>query len=103
MNNIVHKYKKGYRFELDIKKWWESKGYKCIRSSGSHGALDVICLKDRSVIQIQCKDMKHKISKAEKQEITKWANVTGFPVIITYKTPKIIDEFITPAPKHVRV
>ncbi len=92
----MDRYKKGYRFELDVKKQWEQKGYCVIRSSGSHTPVDLVCIKNKIVIQIQCKDVSHKISNAEKEEITKWANVTGFPVIIMYKTKKITNEIVTP-------
>jgi len=84
----MNRYKKGYRFELDVKKQYESRGYKVVRSSGSHTPVDLIAMKNGEIIQIQCKNMKQKISKAEKHEIEKWAKATGFPVIIIYKTIK---------------
>jgi len=100
---MVHKYKKGYIFELKTKKDWEQRGYAVVRSSGSHSPVDLIAMKDKSCIQIQCKNMERKISRVEKQEITEWANATGFPVLIMYKSDKVINEYISPAHKGVRV
>lgn len=100
---MVQTYKKGYRFELEVKKQWEQRGYCVVRSSGSHTPVDLVAMKDKLVVQIQCKNIDRKITSTEKADINKWANVTGFPVVIMYKSDNVINEYVAPVAKGVKV
>jgi len=52
MNN----YRRGYAFELRVKRSLEKRGYFVVRSSGSHGPADLLAVsKDGKVLAIQCK------------------------------------------------
>jgi Holliday junction resolvase len=49
-------YNRGVRFEREVMKEWEAKGYAVLRTAGSHGAFDVIAYHpNRPVEFIQCK------------------------------------------------
>lgn len=48
-------YNRGRRFEYARKHYWESLGYVCLRTAGSHGCFDLVVLRGRTVILIQCK------------------------------------------------
>ena len=49
-------YQAGRRFEYERMKAWTSKGYKTLRTAGSHGFADIICVKDNEPpVFIQCK------------------------------------------------
>lgn len=48
-------YRRGYRFEISVKKYIEHLGAYVIRSAGSHGVFDLIAVKNGSVFGIQCK------------------------------------------------
>jgi len=52
-------YKKGYRFEREVFNLFQSSGYYVIRSAGSHGTFDLICVKDGVVFGVQCKYNNH--------------------------------------------
>ena len=53
MNN---NYRRGYNFELRVKRSLEKRGYFVVRSSGSHGPADLLAVsKDGKVIAVQCK------------------------------------------------
>ena len=52
-------YETGYRFEQRVKKHYESRGWFCVRSAGSHSPCDIVALKHHppatDVVLIQCK------------------------------------------------
>ncbi len=50
-------YIKGRAKEYRIKKKWEAKGYVCVRTAGSHGFADLICIHpiDKYIFFIQVK------------------------------------------------
>lgn len=48
-------YRKGYLFELRVKKHFEQLGAYTIRSAKSHGVYDIIAIKNGIVYGIQCK------------------------------------------------
>jgi len=52
---VVSRYRKGYRFELKVKKLFERQGYVVYRSAGSKGAADLVALKAGEVLLIQVK------------------------------------------------
>ncbi len=57
-------YQRGVRWERTCKKAWEARGYTVLRTAGSHGFADLVCLKpDRVVTFVQCKCLKHGIQK----------------------------------------
>jgi len=52
-------YRKGYKFEREIFNIFQSAGYYCIRSAGSHGVFDIVAIKDGITFGIQCKYNNH--------------------------------------------
>jgi len=52
-------YKKGLKFEYEIKQLFESAGYYVMRSAGSHGIFDLIAIKNGKAFGIQCKYNNH--------------------------------------------
>jgi Holliday junction resolvase len=86
-------YVKGRNHENYVKRKYESKGYACIRSSGSKGAVDVIAVKKGSwcektgrhcpnIHAIQCKPKGYKLTKTDRKKIQAWAEKTGLDVIV---------------------
>ena len=69
-NSMSTNYKRGYTFELEVKHTLEDVGFCCIRSAGSHGAIDILAGKDDgdTIWAVQCK--KNGIMSAED-----WANL----------------------------
>lgn len=61
----MSKYSFGRKFEYEVKKSLETLGFFVIRSSGSHGAIDILGCKDELVFAIQVKASKKKHSKAQ--------------------------------------
>ena len=49
------RYESGRRFEYAVKKDLEERGYFCTRSSGSHGAVDIVAIGEYNILLIQCK------------------------------------------------
>ena len=74
---MVTNYQRGYRFELRVKKFFEDLGYYVVRSAGSHGIVDLVCLKGDEfkpctrVCLVQCKYGSGKISKKEWRKLDK--------------------------------
>ena len=59
-------YRRGYMFERQIFHLFESAGFYCIRSAGSHGCFDILAVKAGIAIGIQCKYNNH-LTEVEKQ------------------------------------
>jgi hypothetical protein len=60
--------KKGFSFERKCKDILEFKGYYVIRSAGSFGLFDLVAIKGKDVLLIQCKH-----SKPDKRIISKYS------------------------------
>ena len=66
-------YRRGYAFEVRVRKYLESLGFYVIRSAGSHGVADLIAFKrgqNMKPLMIQCKTDGH-ISIEERRDL--WA------------------------------
>jgi Holliday junction resolvase len=89
MTKMVHKYNKGYRFELIVKEEYEKQGWKCIRSAGSHQFADLVCMKGSETLCIQCKNSKTPVrpSKDDVKLILEWVRATGYPLLFINKLP----------------
>lgn len=61
-------YRKGYKFERDVKKFLESQGYYVIRSAGSKKP-DIIAGKNGKVVVIECKYASKKAVYLSKEEV----------------------------------
>jgi Holliday junction resolvase len=54
-------YQRGANFERKVKEYYESEGYYVIRSAGSHGVADLVCIRrlkrisHPEIILVQCK------------------------------------------------
>jgi hypothetical protein len=49
------RYRRGASFEYRVIDRMEQYGWYCIRSAGSHGFADVVCLKDGNILLLQMK------------------------------------------------
>lgn len=67
----MSKYSFGRQFEYKTKKSLENLGFFVIRSSGSHGAIDILACKEEIVFAIQIKatksQKKHSLSQLKKE------------------------------------
>ncbi len=85
---MTTQYKRGYNFELAVKKKWEERGYWVIRAAGSHGKADLVALINDSdqclVYLIQCK-LKGAISLQDREELSKLAFDLGCTSVLAYK------------------
>jgi len=79
---VPKKYMKGYRFELNTKKYMEKRGFYVVRSAGSRGIFDLLSVKNGKVYGIQCKTSK--ITSAELTELID--NAKKYGIIPVYAT-----------------
>jgi len=74
-------YKRGYAFERKCKIDLEKKGYFVIRSGGSKGVADLVAMKGKDVLLIQCK-RDGKLSREEWNDlVTASVKVEGTPIV----------------------
>lgn len=75
-------YRRGRRFEYEVKQYIEDRGWKAYRTAGSHGEADIIGIKDNVTLLIQCK-YNIKPTKQEKEKLFNLDSDTGGNVIVT--------------------
>jgi len=75
-------YKKGYQFEREVFRLFQSAGYYVIRSAGSHGLFDLVAVKDGLVFGIQCKYNNHLKSHEKTAMINAYYTFGIIPVYI---------------------
>jgi len=93
---VNKRYRKGYLFEIRVKKYLERRGYKVFRAAGSK-PLDLIALSDRKVYLIECKARSIKnISKKAGERIKNLAVDTCGEPIIAYKDDRNKIHFYNP-------
>lgn len=68
---------KGYLAERKIRKAFEKAGWATIRSGGSQGPADLVCLKNKTCILIQVKSTRRKTLRVELPSM-----IQGFPLFI---------------------
>ena len=75
-------YARGRAFEYRVKKHYEGQGWLVLRTAGSHGPVDLVCLKhDFRPVFIQCKNRKPtKKEMTELETFTNYYMVDGFMV-----------------------
>ena len=87
-------YQKGYRFELEIKRYLEQKGYLVFRMAGSHSFADLIVFdhtKWKTVYFVQCKCGTARINKKEIVTLTRLADkYNTVPVYCSKRTGKSV-------------
>jgi len=80
-------YKKGYRFEREIFNLFSSAGFYVIRSAGSHGVFDLVCVKDGVVFGIQCKYNNH-LNKREEMAMKVAFKQYGIIPLYAFRKPR---------------
>jgi Holliday junction resolvase len=75
-------YERGRNFEYRIKAYLEKKGYRVIRSAGSHTPIDLIAgdlmrANTSWGIAVQCKGGKERMTLAKRLEFYQWAESFG--------------------------
>lgn len=73
-------YIRGRSFEYAVKKDLEAQGYHVLRTSGSHGAYDLIAIRDTIHMFIQCKVTKKNNLKQLLQEFKKTSPVKTWTI-----------------------
>ncbi len=92
------KYEKGRRFEYKVKRLFEEMGYVVIRSASSHSFADLIALKKKDIIFIQCKDNNMSLN-AKKKLLIQMENDSSLELFLTCscmvvdKSLTVIDDF----------
>jgi Holliday junction resolvase len=97
---MVNQYRRGSRFELQVKKMFEARGYYVMKSAGSRGIADLIALDKVSAqecgphILIQCK-LDGVMSEKEKSELVQLAILTHTTAMLVYKADgEIIEDIL---------
>jgi Holliday junction resolvase len=80
-------FQKGASFENYVKRKIEDLGYVA-RSAGSHGAFDLILIREGTAYGVQCK--KGRISKREKEHLIKVAKKYGMIPIVATKEGRFV-------------
>jgi len=62
-------------------------GYYLVRSSASHGTFDLIALKPRTVLLVQCK-VRGYLSKSEKEEMIRDSETAGGIPVLAFRNNK---------------
>jgi len=80
----MNKYRKGYVFELEVKKRWEDQGFSLFRCGGSK-PVDLIALKRQMLPRlIECKAGRPPSKKYIERETKKWEDL-GFVYVLEVK------------------
>lgn len=83
------RYSKGRRFEYEVKKKFEEAGFFCVRSAGSHGVFDLLCVRNGIPWGVQCKV--GKITEEEKRRIVETGRKYGIvPCLATKRDGKVV-------------
>ena len=89
---VNKKYNSGRRLEYKIINFLRKQGYYCIRSAGSHGAIDILAGNGEQLLAIQAKKRKN-ITKKEKEELKKSADLLQAHAVIVDKDLQFIYDF----------
>jgi len=96
---VNKRYRKGYRFEIRVKKFLEKRGYKVFRAAGSK-PLDLIAVSSDKIYFIECKaTMKGVKSKNVGNKIIEISRDTCAEPIIAYKDDRNSIHFYNPLEK----
>jgi len=60
----------------------EAKGWVCIRSAGSHGPVDVACLKNGMVMLFQVKKKGQYVTREEKEKMQEFSDRAGYSIMV---------------------
>jgi Holliday junction resolvase len=75
------KYDDGYRLECAARNAMRVNGYLVIRSAGSKGAADLVCLKKGEILFVQAKKSAGQMTPGERARLIEMADlVQGFPL-----------------------
>lgn len=88
-------YRRGYHFELRVRKHFESLGWSVWRSAGSKSPADLVALRTGEVVLIQCK-LSGTISKDEKQRLAMLARELECKAMLVHREKRklILEEVI---------
>ncbi len=102
------RYRKGYKFEIRVKKFLEGIGYKVYRSAGSK-PVDLIAISNRDVLVIECKSSR--VTKSSIERLAKEVEGLNVRGLIAFrdgvKKIKFLDVMenrevrLTPVSKHI--
>ena len=84
----MNRYNIGRRFEYRIKKWFEDRGFFVVRSAGSRGLADLVAIKGKEVILVQCKAYKPSQMEVLEYKRQKIEMGISYPLFIFYKDSK---------------
>lgn len=99
--------RQGANFELQIMHDLESYGYTTMRSSGSHGAVDVVAFADGEILLIQAKISQPVIPPRERKAVLRLADMLpehAVPLVSYRIKGKVMYRLLTgPGPKDFRL
>lgn len=91
----MNRYRKGYIWELEVKKQWEARGWTVFRCASSK-PVDLIALRPRSVPRvIECKVGSPPSRSYQEQKVHKFAKLDVIYVIETKKDVRKTEELIS--------
>jgi Holliday junction resolvase len=77
-------YSRGADFERKVMTDLAERGFECIRSAGSHGAVDVMAFKTGEHWAVQCK-INGRISPAERKKLLAFAHIGSMKAIKAWR------------------
>lgn len=93
------RYDSGRAFEYRAKAYLERRGFKVVRSAGSHGPIDLLAGRHEATIPftfgtrlaVQCKHGRSKFSAKDAAELIEWASAfDAIPILISNDGRKLI-------------
>ncbi len=87
------RYRKGYRFEIRVKKHLERLGYRVFRLAGSK-PLDLIAMYMGEIYLVECKT--GRITKRSRERLVEMVRNTGAKPVIAYRDEKNRIRFLDP-------
>ena len=88
---VNQRYRKGYRFEIRVKRYFERLGYKVFRLAGSK-PLDLIALSKNEIYLIECKT--GRVTKKSREKLLMMIKDLNVKPIIAYRDDKNKIRFI---------
>lgn len=77
-------YRKGRRFEYEVRDYFERRGWLVIRAARSR-PVDLVCIKDGKVMLVECKYAGGRVQKDERKALEKMGEKHGVDVVVMRK------------------
>lgn len=81
---VMTSYEKGRRFEYRVRDLFKEHGFVVIRAAQSK-PVDLVCLKNRASILVECKIRKSSLGKNGKEELLHMAQISKAIPVLAYR------------------